>query len=112
MNPAAPSLSATAPLASPVAESRVDLRQALWMLGRALAYVKPFKGRFLRQMGFTVISVLPVLFVPWPLKMLTDNVMRATRSRPRPSASIRPICSGRRGCCKEPLRSRSPWRWS
>jgi ABC-type multidrug transport system fused ATPase/permease subunit len=57
------------------ADSQVDLKQAFELIGRCFAYVAPFKFRFLTKWCFTVISVLPVLILPWPLKLLTDNVI-------------------------------------
>jgi ABC-type multidrug transport system fused ATPase/permease subunit len=66
--------STTAPTLA-AAESQVDARQAIWLIGRSLAYVAPFGGRFFVKWCFTVLSVLPVLVLPWPLKLLTDNVI-------------------------------------
>ena len=57
------------------AESRVSLSQAIWMIRRCLAYVRPFGGRFFVKWCFYAISLLGPLLMPWPLKLLMDNVI-------------------------------------
>jgi ABC-type multidrug transport system fused ATPase/permease subunit len=57
------------------ADSRVSLGQAFWLIGRSLAYVRPFGGRFFAKWCFYVLSMFPALILPWPLKLLTDNVV-------------------------------------
>ena len=74
MSPAAAGASAT-PTPAAMSDSRVDLRQAIWMVGRSLAYIRPLRGRFLVKWILYVLSMFPVLILAWPLKLLTDNVI-------------------------------------
>jgi ABC-type multidrug transport system fused ATPase/permease subunit len=63
--------------ASHAEESVVGLRGAFWVIGRALAYIRPFGWRFGGKMAFNAVSILTVLYVPWPAKLLIDNVILA-----------------------------------
>ena len=50
-------------------------REALRVLGRALRYVAPFRGRMVLKGVFLVVSLLPLLFLPWPVKIVVDHVL-------------------------------------
>ncbi len=47
----------------------------LRLLGRALRYVAPFRGRFAVKLGLLLASLLPLLFLPWPIKIIVDHVI-------------------------------------
>jgi ABC-type multidrug transport system fused ATPase/permease subunit len=47
----------------------------LALLGRALRYVAPFKARFLGKYLLTVLSLLPLVILPWPVKIVVDHVV-------------------------------------
>ncbi len=51
-------------------------REALWLAGRAFEYIWPFRWRFLGKWLFTLGGILPILYVPWPAKVLIDHVIR------------------------------------
>jgi ABC-type multidrug transport system fused ATPase/permease subunit len=45
------------------------------VLRRALRYVGPLRGRFAVKIGFTLLSILPLLVLPVPIKLLIDHVI-------------------------------------
>jgi len=47
--------------------------ETLALFGRALRYVQPFRQRFAVKALLTVLSLLPVLALPWPAKLLIDH---------------------------------------
>ena len=57
-------------------EGELRTSEVLWLVGRALSYVWPFKYRFLVNMAFAIGAVLPIFYTPWPLKVLTDHVIQ------------------------------------
>jgi len=57
---------------------RLRPRETARILGGALRYVRPFRHRFAGKAAFTLASVLPVLLVAWPVKMLVDHVVVGT----------------------------------
>ncbi len=61
---------------SPMEESE-DLShgETLRVLGRALRFVGPFRGRFAVKVGLMLLSLLPMLMLPWPVKIIIDNVI-------------------------------------
>jgi ABC-type multidrug transport system fused ATPase/permease subunit len=57
------------------AESHVTFGEALRLIGRAFAYVRPFRNRVAIRWALSFIGLLPVLYVPWPGRLLIDNVV-------------------------------------
>ena len=49
--------------------------ETLRLLGRAFRYVAPFKGRFAVKAGLLLLSLLPLLILPWPVKIIVDHVV-------------------------------------
>jgi ABC-type multidrug transport system fused ATPase/permease subunit len=49
--------------------------ETLPLFRRALRYVAPFKFRFVVKVGLTILSLLPLLLLPWPIKILIDHVI-------------------------------------
>jgi ABC-type multidrug transport system fused ATPase/permease subunit len=50
-------------------------RETLRILARALRYVGPFRGRFALKLAILVLTLLPILFLPWPVKIVVDHVI-------------------------------------
>lgn len=50
-------------------------RETLGIFVRALRYVGPLRERFAVKGALTLASLLPLIFFPWPLKILIDNVV-------------------------------------
>ena len=62
--------------ARPMEESEViSAGETLRVIGRALRYVEPFRGRFAVKLGLLLLSLLPMLMLPWPVKIIIDNVI-------------------------------------
>jgi ABC-type multidrug transport system fused ATPase/permease subunit len=60
----------------PLVESEsISTRQTLELLRRGLRYIRPFGGRFAVKIGLTTFSLLPMLLLPWPVKILIDHVI-------------------------------------
>ncbi len=57
------------------AEREVSNREALRIVVRALRYVRPVWGRFAVKLLFAILSLTPLLVLPWPLKILVDHVI-------------------------------------
>jgi ATP-binding cassette, subfamily B, bacterial MsbA len=49
--------------------------ETLRILARASRYLGPFKARFAAKLGLLVVSLLPILLLPWPVKILVDHVI-------------------------------------
>jgi ABC-type multidrug transport system fused ATPase/permease subunit len=60
-------------------------RDVVRLSGRALRQVAPFRGRLFAKWCFNLISLVPVLYVPWPLKVLVDQVVT---NRPITAAAL------------------------
>lgn len=62
---------------STVARENVALSnaQALSVVRRAIGYVAPFKREFTVKAGLLVLSLLPMLVLPWPIKIVIDHVI-------------------------------------
>jgi ABC-type multidrug transport system fused ATPase/permease subunit len=61
----------------PLEESeRIDHRETLRLFARALRYVRPFRARFAIKVLITLGSLIPPLFLPWPVKILIDHVIQ------------------------------------
>jgi ABC-type multidrug transport system fused ATPase/permease subunit len=56
---------------------RISSADALRLFGRALRYVKPFRARFAGKLAITLVSLLPLLVLPWPVKVILDHVILA-----------------------------------
>ncbi len=54
---------------------RITSGETRLLFRRALRYVAPFKFRFAVKVGLTILSLLPLLFLPWPVKILIDHVI-------------------------------------
>jgi ABC-type multidrug transport system fused ATPase/permease subunit len=50
-------------------------RETRALLARAVTYMWPLKWRYLVSLLLTVGSTLPILYTPWPLKVLLDHVV-------------------------------------
>ena len=51
-------------------------RTPFWQLSRwLLGYARPYRRRFTLYVGLTFGEVLLGLLVPWPMKVLVDNVL-------------------------------------
>jgi ABC-type multidrug transport system fused ATPase/permease subunit len=60
----------------PLVESEtISTSGTLDLLRRGLRYVRPFGGRFAVKIGLTTLSLLPMLLLPWPVKILIDHVI-------------------------------------
>jgi len=66
--------------------SELSNREALTLIGRALRYVAPFKRGMGVKILLMVVSLLPLLVLPWPIKILIDHVIRGI---PLDGASVR-----------------------
>ena len=56
-------------------DERISAREALRLYRRALRYVRPFRLRFAGKLAITVASLVPPLFLPWPVKIVIDHVI-------------------------------------
>jgi ATP-binding cassette, subfamily B, bacterial len=57
------------------AEGVVTNSETLLLFRRALRYVAPFKWRFAVKLGLMILSLTPLLLLPWPIKILVDHVV-------------------------------------
>jgi len=51
--------------------------ESIRLLTRAFRYVAPFKGRFALKLGLLFLSLLPLLVLPWPVKIIIDHFVLA-----------------------------------
>src|SRR5262249_30750858 len=58
-------------------EERGELGHAetLRILARAARYLGPFRRRFAVKFGLLLLSLVPLLALPWPVKILVDHVI-------------------------------------
>jgi ABC-type multidrug transport system fused ATPase/permease subunit len=56
-------------------ERELTNRESLQIVARALRYLRPVWGRFAVKLLFSIISLVPLLVLPWPLKILIDHVV-------------------------------------
>jgi ATP-binding cassette subfamily B protein/subfamily B ATP-binding cassette protein MsbA len=47
--------------------------ESIRLLARALRYIAPLKGRFAVKLGLLFVSLLPLLVLPWPVKIIIDH---------------------------------------
>ena len=52
-----------------------DSRETFGLLRRALRYIEPFRSRVLVKLGLGLLSLVPLILVPWPAKFLVDQVI-------------------------------------
>ena len=45
------------------------------VIRRAIRYIGPFKARFSVKVGLMFASLIPMLMLPWPVKIIIDNVI-------------------------------------
>ncbi len=61
----------------------------LRLLVRALRYVAPFRRRFAQKLALLLASMLPLLVLPWPAKIVLDHVIEGipigAQARPYPT---------------------------
>jgi ABC-type multidrug transport system fused ATPase/permease subunit len=76
-------LSAAAPARAP---GHLD---TLRLLARTFRYVRPFRWRFAAKLALLLASMLPLLLLPWPAKIVLDHVIEAipigSQARPYPA---------------------------
>jgi len=60
--------------AAPSGEGRSS-RETLEIFARALRYAAPMRGRFAAKLALTAVSLLPMLVLPVPIKLLIDHVI-------------------------------------
>ncbi|HXZ85207.1 MAG TPA: hypothetical protein VEI82_06930, partial [Myxococcota bacterium] len=53
-------------------EPTASIFSVLW---RALRFVAPLRGRFAVKVGFAMLSIVPLLVLPVPIKLLIDHVI-------------------------------------
>jgi ABC-type multidrug transport system fused ATPase/permease subunit len=51
--------------------------ETLKLLLRAVQYLAPFRGRVAVKLGLGFVSLLPMLFLPWPVKIVVDQVIES-----------------------------------
>ena len=54
---------------------RVGTAEAIRVIRRALRYVGPFRKRFGIKLSLLLVSFLPMMLLPWPIKILVDHVI-------------------------------------
>ena len=54
---------------------QISTAETLRLFRNALHYVRPFRARFGAKVLLTLGSLLPVLLLPWPIKILIDHVI-------------------------------------
>ncbi|MFQ5697271.1 MAG: ABC transporter ATP-binding protein [Myxococcota bacterium] len=53
----------------------ISTRETLRIFGRTLRYVRPFRRGFAIKAGLTLLSLAPLLLLPWPAKVIIDHVL-------------------------------------
>ncbi len=62
--------------AHPTEESEfLTNRETFAVIGRAIRYIKPFRARFAVKLALMMTSLVPMLMLPWPVKIVIDNVI-------------------------------------
>ena len=63
--------------------------ETLRLLARTLRYVTPFRRRFAAKFALLLVSMLPLLVLPWPAKIVLDHVVEGipigAQARPYPA---------------------------
>lgn len=52
-----------------------DNAQAAQLFRRALSYTAPLRKQFAIKFGLVALSMLPIIFLPWPIKIVIDHVI-------------------------------------
>jgi ABC-type multidrug transport system fused ATPase/permease subunit len=74
--------------------------QAFRVLVRASRYLAPFRARFAAKLALLVVSLLPILLLPWPVKIIVDHVIlkipvdSPTTPYPAPIAGLVALLAG------------------
>ena len=72
----------------------LSTRETLRAVTRAIRYMAPFRGRFAVKLGLLGLSLIPMLLLPWPVKIIIDHVVEgvpvAEPIRPHP-AFLQPL---------------------
>jgi ABC-type multidrug transport system fused ATPase/permease subunit len=55
---------------------RVGNWETVRLLRRALRYAGPFRTRFAVKLGLGLLSLVPLMLLPWPVKLLVDQVIK------------------------------------
>ena len=66
------------------AERELTERESLEVIGRALRYVRPLWGRFTVKLLYACASLLPLLLLPLPARILIDHVINGVPISPVP----------------------------
>lgn len=61
--------------AAPLDRGELGHGETLRVLGRALRYLGPLRARFAWKLVFLLLSLLPLLVLPWPVKIVVDHVI-------------------------------------
>ncbi|HEX2561193.1 ABC transporter ATP-binding protein [Phenylobacterium sp.] len=69
----------------------IGLKETLWLMARALAYIWPMRGRFVVGLVLASIAVVASVVAPWPLKILTDYVVLRKPVTPAEVAEFPPF---------------------
>jgi ABC-type multidrug transport system fused ATPase/permease subunit len=56
-------------------EHGADTARTFALLGRALRFLSPYRGQVLVKLGLLIVSFLPLLVLPWPIKIVIDHVI-------------------------------------
>jgi len=59
-------------------EDDLGLRGTFALLARAFRYAAPFKRQFALKYALALISLLPLLVLPWPVKIIVDHALIGT----------------------------------
>ncbi|MBW2695178.1 MAG: hypothetical protein JRE70_01810, partial [Deltaproteobacteria bacterium] len=54
---------------------RFGSADAIRLIGRALRYIGPFRFEFSVKLAMLIGSFIPMLFLPWPTRILIDQVI-------------------------------------
>jgi len=57
------------------AGGRITNSETVLLFRRALRFIAPFKFRFAVKVGLMILSLLPLLILPWPIKIFIDHVI-------------------------------------
>jgi ABC-type multidrug transport system fused ATPase/permease subunit len=53
----------------------LSTRETFRAVARAIRYMAPFRGRFAVKLGLVGLSLIPMLLLPWPVKIIIDHVV-------------------------------------
>ncbi len=74
----------------------LSTRETFRTMRRAIRYMAPFRRRFAVKLGLLGLSLIPMLLLPWPVKIIIDHVVEAVPVdqpiRPHP-AFLQPLMS-------------------